>query len=115
MAYNSRKNNPYTGKGPVNLGGPGNPPKKEKPAVTAANTEKFTDYDKKYTATHGVGAKLSPKGTPRRAEQEAVAKAKIEAYKSKHGHYPTERGYPGLGSDQMKGTSGGVLPTKKKK
>jgi len=83
MAYNSRKNNPYTGKGPVKVGGPGDPPKSL--AVTPANTEKLTDYGKKHAALMKPGAKLWAEGTYEGDYQRQQQKKKQAGFVKKHG------------------------------
>lgn len=60
-----------------------------RPKVTPANMSKYSDPAKKFDATFGVGAKGQGAGGKISAEQMAAAKAKVEAYKSKTGHYPT--------------------------
>lgn len=105
MPYNGRKPNPYTGG------------KNKRPAVTAANTQKYTDVDKKKQSMHGVGAKLFPKGTPQRAEQDAVAASKVKQYRMEKGEMPTYQSQVKHGLAAMPalpGQAGGTVKKKRK-
>lgn len=63
---------------------------KERPAVTDANKLAYRDSGKKHESEFGRGAKLAPQGSALRAQQDAAAKAKTDAYYKKHGYYNVE-------------------------
>lgn len=85
MAYSKKRNgNPFTS------GGPGNG-KKKRPAVTTANTAKYTDWEKKEKALHGVGAKKFSSNTPEGKQQEGRVAGKVTQYKKDKNEWPTKQ------------------------
>ena len=63
---------------------------KDRPKVTEANKVAYSDPGKRHNAEFGVKAKLAPQGSALRAQQDAAAKAKVDAFKKKEGYYPVE-------------------------